>query len=262
MPLHASSSPRRRGYNTGLHYTFCRDRVTVGENKSSAPERTLQEGLRKTHTSSQLLGNAARCVNTISYAFQCRKHSSQSYLQRPAGSPQLMPVGCLQALTGRACLAACASSLLRAVSSCPTCVLFACVPGLSQPASQFTLLSWPEACFYGARGVWTANLLCTQKHIALHSVNIRPYTSLTALCFMAGVYFGFVAPDNGRNQSWAVPALVGALLLASVALLLVTALLDPGFVPRNTNPKDAELGYGQLCHTLLRAVFCSGDART
>lgn len=199
MPLHASSSPRRRGYNTGLHYTFCRDRVTVGENKSSAPERTLQEGLRKTHTSSQLLGNAARCVNTISYAFQCRKHSSQSYLQRPAGSPQLMPVGCLQALTGRACLAACASSLLRAVSSCPTCVLFACVPGLSQPASQFTLLSWPEACFYGARGVWTANLLCTQKHIALHSVNIRPYTSLTALCFHGRCVFWVRSPRQ-RSQ--------------------------------------------------------------
>lgn len=60
---------------------------------------------------------------------------------------------------------------------------------------------------------------------------------------LAGIYFGFIAPDNGPNQSWAVPAVIAVLVVASVALLLVTALMDPGFVPRNTNPKDAELGY-------------------
>ena len=58
----------------------------------------------------------------------------------------------------------------------------------------------------------------------------------------AGVYFGFIAPDNGRDQSWAVPVIVAVLLIAAVTLLLMTALIDPGFVPRNNDPRDAELG--------------------
>ena len=72
--------------------------------------------------------------------------------------------------------------------------------------------------------------------------------------WLAGVYFAFIAPDNGRNYSWAIPAVVAALLLVSVALLLVTAVLDPGFVPRNTNPNDAELGCAEssaLMHSCL-----------
>ena len=57
-----------------------------------------------------------------------------------------------------------------------------------------------------------------------------------------GIYFGFLAPDNGANQSWAVPAIIAALAAASIALLLTTALMDPGFLPRNDDPVDTELG--------------------
>ena len=59
---------------------------------------------------------------------------------------------------------------------------------------------------------------------------------------LTGIYFGFIASDNGHDQSWAVPAIVAALTAASIALLLTTACLDPGFLPRNDDPIDTELG--------------------
>ena len=58
----------------------------------------------------------------------------------------------------------------------------------------------------------------------------------------AGIYFGFIAPDNGANNSWAVPAIIAVLGAASIGMLLTTALLDPGFLPRNDDPVDTELG--------------------
>ncbi|KAK9792476.1 hypothetical protein WJX73_002427 [Symbiochloris irregularis] len=66
--------------------------------------------------------------------------------------------------------------------------------------------------------------------------------SLFLILAPAGIYFGFIARDNGIEQSWAVPVIIAVLVVASVALLMTTAIMDPGFVPRNMDPKDMELG--------------------
>lgn len=55
------------------------------------------------------------------------------------------------------------------------------------------------------------------------------------------VFFIWLAPAIGRDFSWAVVAVVALLFSASLAFLLATALLDPGFVPRDP-PDDVEMG--------------------
>ncbi|KAK9819184.1 hypothetical protein WJX81_007202 [Elliptochloris bilobata] len=55
------------------------------------------------------------------------------------------------------------------------------------------------------------------------------------------VFFVWVAPAVGRDFSWAVVAVAALLFAGSLAFLLCTALLDPGFVPRDP-PDDVEMG--------------------
>lgn len=55
------------------------------------------------------------------------------------------------------------------------------------------------------------------------------------------MFFAFLAPDLGRDFSWAVPALTAALVAVSLACLCVTAFMDPGFIPRE-HDVDLELG--------------------
>ena len=64
---------------------------------------------------------------------------------------------------------------------------------------------------------------------------------ITCFARRAGVFFGFLAPNLGRDYSWAVVAVTAALVAASLACLCTTAFMDPGFIPRNREV-DAELG--------------------
>jgi hypothetical protein len=77
-----------------------------------------------------------------------------------------------------------------------------------------------------------------------------------ALCF-AGVFFGFLADDLGRNFSWVVVAIAGVLVLLSMAFLLTTACMDPGFIPRDS--EDMEAGSASL-HLLLLLLRPAHDA--
>ncbi|KAK9823357.1 hypothetical protein WJX72_002144 [[Myrmecia] bisecta] len=65
--------------------------------------------------------------------------------------------------------------------------------------------------------------------------------SLFMICAPCGVFFAFVAPHIGRDISWAVVAVIGVNVVVSVITLLITALLDPGFIPRKPLD-DTELG--------------------
>ena len=47
-----------------------------------------------------------------------------------------------------------------------------------------------------------------------------------------GIFFGFVAPTVGPRISWALVAVAGFLFLVAICSLLITATLDPGFIPR------------------------------
>lgn len=53
---------------------------------------------------------------------------------------------------------------------------------------------------------------------------------------------GFEAKPIGDSISWAPVAVIGAAALASLALLLTTAFMDPGFVPRDPPEEAAEEG--------------------
>ena len=57
----------------------------------------------------------------------------------------------------------------------------------------------------------------------------------------AGIWLAFIAPDVGRDISWAIVAVTGANIVAALAMLLTTAFLDPGFIPRQ-DPDNADLG--------------------
>ena len=59
----------------------------------------------------------------------------------------------------------------------------------------------------------------------------------------AAVFFVWLAPAIGRDFSWAVVAVAALLFAGSLAFLLCTALLDPGFVPRDP-PDEVEMGCG------------------
>ena len=59
----------------------------------------------------------------------------------------------------------------------------------------------------------------------------------------AVVFFVWLAPAVGRDFSWAVVAVAALLFAGSLAFLLCTALLDPGFVPRDP-PDEVEMGCG------------------
>lgn len=72
--------------------------------------------------------------------------------------------------------------------------------------------------------------------------------------FHAGVFFGFLAPDLGRDYSWAVVGVTGALVAASLACLCTTAFMDPGFIPRSR--EDEEIGCDQKAVLYLSKRAC------
>ena len=46
------------------------------------------------------------------------------------------------------------------------------------------------------------------------------------------MWLAFIAPDEGRDISWAIVAVIAATFVITVACLLTTSLMDPGFIPR------------------------------
>ncbi|KAK9837930.1 hypothetical protein WJX74_007972 [Apatococcus lobatus] len=58
---------------------------------------------------------------------------------------------------------------------------------------------------------------------------------LVAIALVAaptGVWLGFIAPDEGRDISWAIVAVIAATFVITVSCLLTTSFMDPGFIPR------------------------------
>lgn len=74
------------------------------------------------------------------------------------------------------------------------------------------------------------------------------------------VFFVWLAPAVGRDFSWAVVAVAALLFAGSLAFLLCTALLDPGFVPRDP-PDEVEMGCG-LSDTCVEFSHDLGSAPT
>jgi hypothetical protein len=56
------------------------------------------------------------------------------------------------------------------------------------------------------------------------------------------IFFVFVAPDIIHDLSWVVVLVVAINLVASLAMLFLTAFTDPGFVPRDLMVADPEAG--------------------
>ncbi len=54
---------------------------------------------------------------------------------------------------------------------------------------------------------------------------------ITSAC-TAGIWLGFIAPDEGRDISWAIVAVIAASFIITIACLLTTSFMDPGFIPR------------------------------
>ena len=54
----------------------------------------------------------------------------------------------------------------------------------------------------------------------------------------------FVAPWLGQHLSWALFVISVLLILATIGALLATALVNPGFLPRDLHSSEEDLEWG------------------
>lgn len=97
--------------------------------------------------------------------------------------------------------------------------------------------SWPGLDCCASRTLCRASTLRQASALLLLAHRAGPdYKSLGASILLVaapmGIFFGFVAPTVGPRISWALVAVAGFLFLVAICSLLITATLDPGFIPR------------------------------
>ena len=72
----------------------------------------------------------------------------------------------------------------------------------------------------------------------------------TGLLASAVIFMIFVAPWLGQHLSWALFVISILIILATLAMLFATALVNPGFLPRDLDSSEEDLEWG--CALLCR----------